>query len=81
MDHAGDIAYKIGRGYQTHPWNRSDRITGPVILEPREKYVLVVFSADGGAFRVTVEDVGHEGLTEDELYLPTMPTDTVRTPG
>lgn len=69
MDHSGDVARKIKRGYIGHPWNGRDSVSESTEESNRDKHVFTITTGDGGAFRVTVEDVGYDGLTTDELNL------------
>jgi hypothetical protein len=64
-DHAGDVTRKIMRGYVGHPWNARDGISAGEWS--REHCTFAVFTSDGGAFRVTIDDVGYDGLTLEEL--------------
>lgn len=69
MDHAGDVANKLQRGYAGHPWNSGDRVTVSRSDASREKTIFTVATSDGGAFRVTVEAAGWDGLSKEEIYL------------
>lgn len=83
MDHAGDVAYKLQRGYAGYPWNGSDRVTVSRSDANRGKHVFVVATSDGGVFRVTVEQVDRGELSEEELYLDSYEfadNDPLRTP-
>lgn len=66
MDHAGDATYKLQRAFKLHSWNEGCSLSEPV--GDRQKQSFILYTADAQVFRVTVDDIGFEGLTEDESY-------------